>query len=69
LGSRGMVYHAPTPQAGRVTDSDGGGRVRVGGEAKLVVVLGFKRGIQTVTISAVGECAKLKLSTVGECVE
>ncbi len=28
---RGMGYHAPTPQAGRVTDSDGGGRVRVGG--------------------------------------
>jgi hypothetical protein len=27
---RGMGYHAPTPQAGRVTDSDGGGRVRVG---------------------------------------
>jgi hypothetical protein len=26
-----MGYHAPTPQAGRVTDSDGGGRVRVGG--------------------------------------
>jgi hypothetical protein len=25
---RGMGYHAPTPQAGRVTDSDGGGRVR-----------------------------------------
>jgi hypothetical protein len=25
-----MGYHAPTPQAGRVTDSDGGGRVRVG---------------------------------------
>ncbi len=22
---RGMGYHAPTPQAGRVTDSDGGG--------------------------------------------
>jgi len=46
-----------------VTDSDGGGRVRVGGEAKLVVVLGFKRGIQTVTIRAVGEYTKLKLST------
>jgi hypothetical protein len=28
---RGMGYHAPTPQAGRVTASDGGGRVRVGG--------------------------------------
>jgi hypothetical protein len=28
---RGMGYHAPTPQARRVTDSDGGGRVRVGG--------------------------------------
>jgi hypothetical protein len=27
---REMVYRAPTPQAGRVTDSDGGGRVRVG---------------------------------------
>jgi hypothetical protein len=27
----GMGYQAPTPQAGRVTDSDGGGRVRVGG--------------------------------------
>ncbi len=26
-----MGYHAPTPQAGRVTASDGGGRVRVGG--------------------------------------
>jgi hypothetical protein len=26
-----MGYHAPTPQVGRVTDSDGGGRVRVGG--------------------------------------
>jgi hypothetical protein len=26
-----MGYQAPTPQAGRVTDSDGGGRVRVGG--------------------------------------
>jgi hypothetical protein len=25
-----MGYHAPTPQAGRVTDSDGGGMVRVG---------------------------------------
>jgi hypothetical protein len=67
-----------------VTDSDGGGRVRVwgdegrrvrwyhapmllgSGKVKLVVVLGFERGIQTVAISAVGECAKLKLSTVGE---
>jgi hypothetical protein len=29
IGVRGMGYHAPTPQAGRVTDSDGGGRVRV----------------------------------------
>jgi hypothetical protein len=28
---RGMGYHPPTPQAGRVTDSDGGGRVRVRG--------------------------------------
>ncbi len=28
---RGMGYHGPTPQAGKVTDSDGGGRVRVGG--------------------------------------
>ena len=28
---RGMGYHAPTPQAGRVTNSDRGGRVRVGG--------------------------------------
>jgi hypothetical protein len=26
-----MGYHSPTPQAGRVTDNDGGGRVRVGG--------------------------------------
>jgi hypothetical protein len=26
-----MGYHAPTPQAGRVAASDGGGRVRVGG--------------------------------------
>ncbi len=89
MGSGWMVYHAPTPQAGRVTDSDGGGRVRVGGggyegrggrwyhasmllgsgEVKLVVGLVFERGIQTVTISAVGECAKLKLSTIGECVE
>jgi hypothetical protein len=29
--SHGMGYHTPTPQAGRVTNSDGGGRVRVGG--------------------------------------
>ncbi len=29
---RGMGYHAPTPQAGRVTDSDRAGRVRDGGE-------------------------------------
>jgi hypothetical protein len=28
---RGMGYQGPTPQAGRVADSDGGGRVRVGG--------------------------------------
>jgi hypothetical protein len=25
-----MGYHTPTPQAGRVTDSNGGGRVRAG---------------------------------------
>jgi len=29
---RGMGYHAPTPQAGRVTDSERGGRVRAGGK-------------------------------------
>ncbi len=31
---KGRGYHAPTPQAGRVTDSDrgGGGRVRAVGE-------------------------------------
>jgi hypothetical protein len=29
---RGRSDHAPKPQAGRVTDSDGGGRVRVGDE-------------------------------------
>jgi hypothetical protein len=29
---RGMGYHAPMPQAGRVTDSDRGGRVRAGGD-------------------------------------
>ncbi len=27
---RGLGYHAPTPRAGRVTDSDEGRRVRVG---------------------------------------
>ncbi len=26
-----MGYRAPAPQAGRVADNDGGGRVRVGG--------------------------------------
>ena len=31
IGVRGRGNHAPTPQTGRVTDSDGGGRVRVGG--------------------------------------
>jgi hypothetical protein len=31
IGVRERSDHAPTPQAGRVTDSDGGGRVRVGG--------------------------------------
>jgi hypothetical protein len=31
---RGMGYHTPPPtsQAGEVTDSDGGGRVRAGGK-------------------------------------
>jgi hypothetical protein len=29
IGVKGTDNHAPTPQAGRVTDSDGGGRVRV----------------------------------------
>ncbi len=37
VGVRGRSVHAPTPQDGRVTDSDGGGRVRVGG-------LGLGRG-------------------------
>jgi hypothetical protein len=31
IGVRGSGDHAPTPSAGRVTNSDGGGRVRVGG--------------------------------------
>jgi hypothetical protein len=31
ISVRGMGYHAPTPQAGKVADSDGGGKVRVGG--------------------------------------
>jgi hypothetical protein len=31
IGVRGRGNHAPTLQVGRVTDSDGGGRVRVGG--------------------------------------
>ncbi len=30
---RGMSYHAPTPQAGRVTDSHGGGKGE-GGEMR-----------------------------------
>jgi hypothetical protein len=51
-GVGGRWYHAPM-QLGS-------------GEVKLVVVLGFKSGIQTVTISAVGECAKSKLSVCSE---
>jgi hypothetical protein len=31
IGVRGRDHRAPTLQVGRVTDSDGGGRVRVGG--------------------------------------
>ncbi len=31
IGVRGRGNHAPSLQVGRVTDSDGGGKVRVGG--------------------------------------
>jgi hypothetical protein len=59
---RGMGYHPPTPQAGRVTDSDRRGRVREGwGEG------GMKhsnsdnkccRRMRGIKLSAVGDCAK-----------
>jgi hypothetical protein len=59
---RGMGYHAPTPQAGRVTDSDRRGRVREGwGEG------GMKhsnidnkrcRRMRGINLSAIGECAE-----------
>ncbi len=51
---RGMGYHAPPPQAGRVTDSDGGGRVRVGeggvgGQAPPSLMCSLYRSTEEVT--------------------
>ncbi len=43
---RGMGYHAHTPQAGRVTDGDGGGRVRVGGGERSSATLSNGQFIQ-----------------------
>jgi hypothetical protein len=73
-GVRGMGCHAPTPQAGRVTDSDKGGRVRAGGK---VVPCPHGSGevklyIDYESLSDNKRCRRMggiKLSAVGECAE
>ena len=73
VGVRGQ---APPSLMGRGRVRVGGMRAGVGGR-KYHALHGFGEGnllhrlsgIQTVALSAVGECAELKLSAVGECAE
>ncbi len=59
---RGMGYHAPTPQAGRVTNSDRRGKVREGwGEGGMKLSNSDNkrcRRMRRIKLSAVGECGE-----------